>query len=98
MQEATTDRELYVSILQTVAPSPFVIRSEIETYQEGNEPKLPTAKFDIVYAKASEECDPDALTVTGLLTVDGTESEEVVEFVSSKTDLTLKPDPSMSIA
>ena len=98
MQEGTTDRELYVNILQTIAPSPFVIRTEIETHQQVNEILLPTAKFDIIVNKLSDDCTIEDVSVTGLLAVDGT--EEAMELLSSKTDssIQLQPSPSMPIA
>lgn len=49
-KESVTDESLWISILQTLLPSPFVLRSQCETriVAWSSPIKLPAAKFDIV--------------------------------------------------
>ena len=49
-ESVTDDESLWISILQTLLPSPFVLRSQCETriVAWSSPIKLPAAKFDIV--------------------------------------------------
>ena len=85
-QEVVSDQELFTSILQTLLPSPYLIRSQVETRIIGHQiPKLPSAKFDIVVSNYSDNGDLDEgsskLVAFGL----GSD-EKAKELISTKTD------------
>ena len=80
---------MFTSILQTLLPVPFIVRSQCETRIEhsGGKPKLPAAKFDIVATKNELGCEYDP--PTKLVSLEIGSSERVIEALSAKTDNTI---------